>query len=111
MVRKNLRGKKISESWKFKEHIPGIGFNSTEVRGDPNLAPPLHRKIWKTLDETDDVASKYSQFKNYLPNMEVTDLKMRYWRFFNYKIFEMEKIGFFSILSKLSLRFVSLGAN
>ena len=81
------------------------------VRGDPNLAPPLHRKIWKTLDENDDVASKYSQFKNYLPNMEVTDLKMRYWRFFNYKIFEMEKIGVFSILSKLSLRFVSLGAN
>ena len=63
------------------------------------------------MDENDDVASKYSQFKNYLPNMEVPDLKIKYWRFFNYKIFDMEKIGVFSILSKLSLRFVSLGAN
>ena len=89
----------------------GIDFIYSLIQGDPTLAPPLHRKIWKTLDENDDVASKYSQFKNYLPNMEVTDLKMRYWRFFNYKIFDMEKIGVFSILSKLSLRFVSLGAN
>ena len=91
--------------------LDGTYTNDFDIRGDPNLAPPLHRKIWKTLDENDDVASKYSQFKNYLPNMEVTDLKMRYWRFFNYKIFDMEKIGVFSILSKLSLRFVSLGAN
>ena len=47
------------------------------------LPPPLHRKIWKTLDENDDWASKYSQFKNYLPNMEVPDLKIKYWRFFS----------------------------
>ena len=26
---------------------------------------------------------KYSQFKNYLPNMEVPDLKIKYWRFFS----------------------------
>ena len=54
-----------------------------ELQGDPTLAPPLHRKIWKTLDENDDVASKYSQFKNYLPNMEDPDLKIKYWRFFS----------------------------
>ena len=75
------------------------------VKGDPTLAPPLHRKIWKTLDEIDDVASKYSQFKNYLPNMEVPDLKIKYWRFFSYKIFDMEKIGFFFDFIKTIITF------
>ena len=64
-------------------HIAPVPGFPKGIQGDPTLAPPLHRKIWKTLDENDDVASKYSQFKNYLPNMEVTDLKMRYWRFFS----------------------------
>ena len=53
------------------------------------------------MDENDDVASKYSQFKNYLPNMEVPDLKIKYWRFFSYKIFYVEKIGFFRTLCLL----------
>ena len=60
-----------------------LDFTMFYIQGDPNLSTPVHRKIWKTLDENDDVASKYSQFKNYLPNMEVPDLKIKYWRFFS----------------------------